>query len=203
MNTMHCIHCGAQLPEGAKFCTSCGRPVQAPTASPVEEPVAEERSAEYEPIEESTQEQEAGETYTPPVNASEGYKAANAQLPPSYSDPNYSSQAKSPYTVPSQSPANSLAIAGFVCSLIFIPIGIGVLTAIAGLVLSIMGLSNAKKMPENKGHGLAVAGTIISAVRIVLSIVIIIALIAFMIRGAGHVGHEIISNWQNYNPYNF
>ena len=25
---MHCIHCGALLPEGAKFCTSCGEPVQ-------------------------------------------------------------------------------------------------------------------------------------------------------------------------------
>ena len=205
---MHCIHCGAQIPDGAKFCTSCGRPVETVPASPIEEPVAEESVANGETIEsgsgeEPVQEQGSAESYTPPVNASEGYKAANAQLPPSYSNPNYSSGAKSAYTVPAQSQANSLAIAGFVCSLIFIPVAIGFLTAIAGLVLSIMGLNNAKKLPENKGHGLALAGAIISAVRIVLSIVIIIALIAFMIRGAGHVGHEIIANWQNYNPYNF
>jgi uncharacterized membrane protein YvbJ len=25
-----CTHCGAQIPDGAKFCTSCGTPVAAP-----------------------------------------------------------------------------------------------------------------------------------------------------------------------------
>ena len=198
---MHCIHCGAQLPENAKFCTSCGVRVQAVPAEPVQEPVAAEEPVISEPVVEPAQ--EASEAYSAPVNASEGYKAANAQLPPSYSNPNYSSQAKVNYTVPASGTSNGLAISGFVCSLIFIPIGLGILTAIAGLVLSILGLNNAKKLPGNKGHGLALAGTIISAVRIALLLVGIIALFALMLRGVGHVGQEIISNWSEYVPYSY
>ncbi len=174
---MHCTHCGALLPENAKFCTSCGERVE---AAPVQEP---------------------SETYSAFENASEGYKAASAQLPPSYSDPNYSSQAKNPYAVPASSSSNGLAIAGFVCSLIFWPFTIGFFTAIAGFVLSIMGLNSAKKLPENKGHGLALAGTIISAIRIALLLIGIILLIVLMVRGIGYAGHEIISNWSDYVPY--
>ena len=198
---MHCIHCGAQLPEGAKFCTSCGERVQAAPVEPVQEPVAAEEPVASEPVEEPAQ--AASEAYEAPVNASEGYKAANEQLPPSYSNPNYSSQAKVNYTVPASPSSNGLAISGFVCSLIFIPIGLGVLTAIAGLVLSILGMSNAKKLPGNKGHGLALAGAIISGVRIVIIIICIIALFALMIRGIGHVGQEIISDWSEYMPYTY
>ena len=29
---MFCIHCGAQLPEGTRFCTKCGKPVKQPSA---------------------------------------------------------------------------------------------------------------------------------------------------------------------------
>ena len=196
---MHCIHCGAQLPEGAKFCTSCGERVQAAPVEPApvvdEEPVAAESFDKPAP--------EVSAAYEAPANASEGYKAANNQLPPSYSNPNYSSQAKVNYTVPASSTSNGLAISGFVCSLIFIPIGLGVLAAIAGLVLSILGLNNAKKLPGNKGHGLALAGIIISAVRIALLLIGIIALLALMVRGVGHVGQEIISNWSEYVPYSY
>ena len=194
---MHCIHCGAQLPDGAKFCTSCGEPVQAVPEVPIQESVTEEVPASSEPV------QETAETYAPPVNASEGNKAANAQLPPSYSNPNYSSEPKAAYTAAVPPASNGLAIAGFVCSLIFVPFGISILTAIAGLILSIMGLNSAKKLPENKGHGLALAGTIISAVRIVLLLIAIIALFALMIKGIGYAGHEFLSNWSDINPYNF
>lgn len=189
-NTMHCIHCGALLPEGAKFCTSCGLPVQAAPAAP-EQPVVEE------PVQETVEEAPQA-----PVNASEGYTAANAQLPPSYSNPNYSSQAR-PTAAPAPSTTNGLAIAGFICSLILVPVGIGILSAIAGLILSIMGLNSAKKLLENKGHGLALAGTIISGVRIALILIGIIALLALMVRGIGHVGHELISNWSEYVPYSY
>ncbi len=189
-NTMHCIHCGALLPEGAKFCTSCGLPVQAAPAAP-------EQSVVEEPVQETVEEAPQA-----PVNASEGYTAANAQLPPSYSNPNYSSQAR-PTAAPAPSTTNGLAIAGFICSLILVPVGIGILSAIAGLILSIMGLNSAKKLPENKGHGLALAGTIISGVRIALILIGIIALLALMVRGVGHVGHELISNWSEYVPYSY
>ncbi len=185
---MHCVHCGAEIPDYAKFCTACGKPVQAPAAE-AEQPEA------AEPVEDAQE----GAEYSSPETASEGYKAANEQLPASYSNPNYSSQAKTSAAAPSNT--NALAIAGFVCSLIFLPIGVGILTAIAGFVMSIMGMSAAKKLPENKGHGLALAGTIISAVRIALILIGFIALIALMFRGVGRVGHEVITNWQDYVPY--
>ena len=198
---MHCIHCGAELPEGAKFCTSCGERVQAAPVELAKEPVAAEEPVTAEPVEEPAQ--EVAEPYTAPVNASQGYKAAQAQLPPSYSNPNYTAQPKVNYTVPASSTSNGLAISGFICSLIFFPIGLGVLTAIAGLVLSIFGLSSAKKLPDNKGHGLALAGVIISGIRIALILIGIVALFALMLRGVGHVGQEIISNWSDYVPYSY
>ena len=188
---MHCVHCGALLPEGAKFCTSCGQPQPVPVNA--EQPTEETAQT----IEDTTD--EAG--YVPPENASTGYKAAAAQLPPSYSNPNYSSQSRAAYTA--SEPSNGLAIAGFICSLIFIPVGLGALSAVAGLILSIMGINRAKTLPENKGRGLAVAGTIISAIRIAILLILLFALLALAVRGAGHVGHEIISNWQDYIPYSY
>ena len=186
---MHCVHCGAQIPDFAKFCTVCGKPQSAPE-QPLEAPVEGE--------------QPGAEAYTTPENASEGYKAASAQLPPSYSNPNYSSASSSAYTGPAASSnTNVLAIVGFVCSLIFIPVALGTLSAVAGLVLSILGLNNAKKLPESKGRGLALAGIIISAIRIVLILIGIFALLALAVRGAGHVGHEIITNWKDYYPFSY
>ena len=186
---MHCVHCGAEIPDYAKFCTSCGKPQIVPTEA--EQPEAAE----------PTEETREGTEYAAPEYASEGYKAANDHLPASYSDPNYSSQSTTVGAASAPSNTNALAIAGVVCSLIFVPVGFGVLTAIAGLVLSILGLNTAKKMPGNKGHGLALAGTIISAIRVVLILIGLVALIALMFRGVGRVGHEIITNWQDYVPY--
>ena len=40
-----CIHCGAQIPDGAKFCTHCGSPVAAPTVNPTPQPQAPARQA--------------------------------------------------------------------------------------------------------------------------------------------------------------
>ena len=35
---MYCQKCGKEIPDGAKFCTSCGAPTQAPVFQPVPEP---------------------------------------------------------------------------------------------------------------------------------------------------------------------
>jgi|GEM_PF-1033154 len=188
---MHCVHCGTLLPEGAKFCICCGQAVQ---------PLPENENEA--PVEEQPASSEAEGSYVGPENASSGYKAAAAQLPPSYSNPNYSSRPKATYAA-SATPSNGLAIAGFVCSLIFIPVGLGTLSAIAGLILSIMGLNAAKTLPENKGRGLALAGIIISAIRIAIMLIFLFALMGLAFRGVGHVGHEIISNWSEYIPYTY
>ncbi len=193
---MHCIHCGAEIPDGAKFCTSCGERVQVTPPAAPQEPFAEEQPA-AEPVQESAQ------PYAAPENASEGYKAAQAQLPPSYSNPNYTSQPAAAYSAASPA-SNGLAIAGFVCSLILLPIfPIGLLSCVAGFILSLMGLSAAKKLPENKGHGLALAGTIISVIRIALRIIFVIFMLALAVRGVGYAGHELFSNWSQYMPYSY
>ena len=195
---MHCVHCGAPLPEGAKFCTSCGKAVDSVIQSPEQEPDLTAPSPCIEHADETSSEQHASSD-----NFSEAYKAANNQLPNSYSNPAYSSQATSSSATSVSQSSNVLAIAGFVCSLILIPLGIGTLCAVAGLILSIMGLSSSKKLPDNKGRGLAVAGIVISAVRIVILFILLIAFIGLMFRGAGHVGHELISNWSQYMPYSY
>lgn len=179
---MHCIHCGAEIPDYAKFCTACGRPVQA-AAQPTAEPA-----------------KDAPEGADTADETAENNTAVNDQLPASYSDPNYySAQGSGTVTAPAAS--NALAIAGFVCSLVFVPVAFGVLTAIAGLILSILGMNAAKTLPENKGRGLALAGTIISAIRIAIILIVLICLIALAIRSVGHVSYEIITNWKDYVPY--
>ncbi|MGN0287915.1 MAG: lectin-like protein [Atopobiaceae bacterium] len=35
---MYCTHCGAQIPDGSKFCTSCGAPVDAADEAPASQP---------------------------------------------------------------------------------------------------------------------------------------------------------------------
>jgi len=66
---------------------------------------------------------------------------------------------------------NGMAIAGFVVSLIsFICCGS---FALIGLILSIVGLVNSKKM-NGEGKGLAIAGIILSSIGIVLSILMFI-----------------------------
>jgi len=64
---------------------------------------------------------------------------------------------------------NGLAIAGFVCSFF---------VQIVGLVLSIIGLSQINKTGEG-GKGLAIAGIIISAAGIILTIIAIFAAVFF------------------------
>lgn len=194
---MHCTNCGELLPDSAKFCTSCGHRVQTVSESPIQENVTADPEPASEPAD------EAVESPAAPVYASQGYTSANAQLPPSYSNPNYSSQPKAAAVVSAPPASNGLAIAGFVCSLILFPVGLGALAAIAGLVLSILGLNSAKTLPENKGRGLALAGAIISGIRIAILLILVFAFLALAVRGVGHVGHEIFSNWKDYIPYSY
>ena len=63
--------------------------------------------------------------------------------------------------------SNGMAIAGFVLSFIF---------PLLGLIFSIIGLNRAKQSPSRKGHGLAVAGIIISSVIMFVNLVIVLCL---------------------------
>ncbi|PAU69672.1 peptidylprolyl isomerase [Bifidobacterium italicum] len=91
------------------------------------------------------------------------YMGGGAPMPPQY--PNYQTQQPQYYAAPS-SKWNAMAIAGFVCSFFF---------SLIGLVLSIIGYSQTKKSGE-RGGDFALAGIIISAVSLALSILACILL---------------------------
>ncbi|ATU20161.1 hypothetical protein BcFMB_03585 [Bifidobacterium choerinum] len=79
--------------------------------------------------------------------------------------PNYQPPQPQYYAAPS-SKWNAMSIAGFVCSFFF---------SLIGLILSIIGYSQTKKTGE-RGGDFALAGIIISAVSLVMSILAIILL---------------------------
>ncbi|KQS17296.1 DUF4190 domain-containing protein [Frigoribacterium sp. Leaf186] len=62
---------------------------------------------------------------------------------------------------------NVLSIVGFILAFVF---------SLAGLIVSLIALSQIKKTGE-RGHGLALAGVILSAVFIILSIVYVVAVV--------------------------
>ncbi len=71
-------------------------------------------------------------------------------------------------TAPTVNETNTIAIVGFILSFFI---------AIAGLICSIIGYKKAKEM-NGTGKGFALAGIIISAIEIVLTVIIYIAVIA-------------------------
>ena len=176
---MHCIHCGDTIPDTAKFCPSCGQRVQAAPQVTVMEPTVV-------PQEESPRADEGA--YEAPVSAPE---------------PGYAyGQAAPTYAAPASAQSNDLAIVGFVCSLILIPVfPIGIASSVLGFILSLIGLSKSKQLPEHKGRGLAIAGAVISAIRIALRIIVLVAMIAFLINSAGYAGENLFENWSEIMPY--
>lgn len=114
--------------------------------------------------------------YAPPVAQSAG-------------QPYYTAAPSSPYVAPYGAPApgqgvNGLALAGLLVAAIGWLIA-GALAGIAGLVMSILGLREAKKR-EATGHpqpgrGLAMGGIIVSSIVLALSVVFFIVYIGFFV----------------------
>jgi hypothetical protein len=82
------------------------------------------------------------------------------------------------YGPPAQ-PTNGLAVTGFVLSLVgFIPY-IGLLSAIGGIIFSLIGMSQTKRTGQG-GRGLAIAGVCISGVILAFYVIaLIIAIVIF------------------------
>ena len=78
---------------------------------------------------------------------------------------------------------NALAITGFVLSLTTLLLG--VLSAIPGLILSIVGLNQIKKTGE-EGRGLAIAGIIISSVLLGFILIFLFVFIIALITTAAY-----------------
>lgn len=75
------------------------------------------------------------------------------------------------YNSPEQKPANGLAIAGFVVSLVSL-VCCGGIFGIIGLILSVVGSSKAKEL-NGSGQGLAVAGIVLGIISMLYFIIIL------------------------------
>ena len=126
---------------------------------------------------------------TPPPT--QPYVAPTHQAPPTYPTaygplPNYGPHANNHYggypAAPgyhggvTQAPNNGLAIAALACGIAawFI---VPVLGSIAAVILGIVALGRIRRTGE-RGHGMAVAGIVLGAVSLVVSVIAIIAIIA-------------------------
>ncbi|PAU68053.1 DUF4190 domain-containing protein [Bifidobacterium criceti] len=91
---------------------------------------------------------------------------------PQYPDQQYPNYAQPQYYNAQSSKWNAMAIAGFVCSFFF---------SLIGLILSIIGYTQTKKSGE-RGGDFALAGIIISAVSIALTI--LVCILVFVLFGS-------------------
>lgn len=204
MSQSFCTECGDKLAESSRFCTSCGHPQGAtatspsnkdehgPLSLPMPEGLPSIRLDEYEGpqraeaitlINRLTSSQRevwvaAGQpdillwpggdfaTWLGAI-APDHYRAAKA------AQPQQANSAPAPLPGPAQ-PSNSIAIAGFVLSIVGIFTFFAVLPAILGLIFGILGASKAREWEvqgeEPKGKGLSIAAISISSVALLISL---------------------------------
>lgn len=160
-----CRGCGNFMEENERVCSSCGTPRG-------EEPKSE-TPPETEPLHGTVPQRAESAPFgeVPPKPEAPAEAASAPQAPPVYG----------PYARPvPQAKTNGLAIAGLICS------GLGLhtcgLTAVAGLILSLLALRQIRERGE-KGKGVAVAGVVIGAVILVFFAVCLLSLSLFADAG--------------------
>lgn len=141
-----CNRCGAIYQDGAPYCPNCG----------AQEPIYEQQA------------------YQPPQQT--GYSQPPVYNPPPVQPPYTPVQPTNPYYVapqPPQPPYNGMSIAGFVLSCVSMVLCCFPITAIIGLILSIVSLPQMTKTGD-RGKGLAIAGLILNGLVILFWIVMLI-----------------------------
>ncbi len=110
------------------------------------------------------------------ASAPPGYAPPPAGYPPAgYAPPGYYPP---PYAYPPPTRTSGMAIAGFVLSLVF--------CGLLGLIFSIMGHNEVKRGGGTvTGGGLAIAGIVISIIRLIIEVIYIVAIVAIASDG-GH-----------------
>ena len=155
-----CPNCGAQYDAGAKFCEDCGTPFEIVKAEPVSAPVQDSFDA---PVNDDSK--FAPPSYEAPQPAAQPYNPQPAAQP--QPAPVYNTQTQ--YQTEPQQSTDGVCIAGLICSLL--------LSGLLGLILSIVGINRVKKSGA-PGKGFAVAGIIISILKMV--VIVIITVIFFL-----------------------
>ena len=183
---MICTKCGAEIPEGAKFCINCGTPAAAEPAPQAEQPVYE---APQQPAYEAPQ-QPAYEAPQQPVYAAAAPQQPQYQQPqyapqqpqyqqPQYQQPTYYAQPQ-PAAGVSGKPALTFGILGiiFACTFYF---------SFLGIIFSAIGLGKAKAFraaagqlygPAKVGKILSTIGLIVGIILTVICLIVVIGLIA-------------------------
>ena len=80
----HCTNCGAQIPDGTKFCPECGQPIPAEPAFTAPQPSEPPVQQTYEPPVQQTY-QAPTQTYAPPTQSGGGGSYAPPAAPPTQS----------------------------------------------------------------------------------------------------------------------
>ncbi len=160
----YCTHCGAPIDDLAKFCSACGQ--ECLQVSPQStQPQSDPYNASEAPVQTDCRQAEPYAGYTQPQAA-----AFNAYRPEAQASAYQSNSAQPPITA--QKRGNWAGIVGFILSICALLICLlpyyGVEIGLFGLVFSIIGICLAKK--RNGKKGLAIAGTVISAVVIAFSL---------------------------------
>lgn len=178
---MICTKCGAEIPEGAKFCINCGTPA-AETAPQPEQPVYE---APQQPAYEAPQQPVYAAAPQQPQYQQPQYAPQQPQYQqpqyqqPQYQQPTYYAQ-PAPNPGVSGKPALTFGILGiiFACTFYF---------SFLGIIFSAIGLGKAKAFraaagqlygPAKVGKILATIGLIVGIILTVICLIVVIGLIA-------------------------
>lgn len=156
---MNCPNCNQPIEEGTKFCTNCGASVAQQTAEVKTEEVKPEQTVEVKTEEVKTEQPAEAKT------ENTGWQTPEQPAPTMTPDTSY-------YEEPKKT-TNGFAIAGLIVSLVM-PLNI------VSLVLSILGLVFGIKKWNSSGKGMAIAGIVISCVKLVISVLTFIVTLIFI-----------------------
>ena len=161
---MFCPNCGTQNADNAAFCAGCGAKLS------VEQPVYEPQQPAVEPQQPVSEPQQP--VYQQPVYQQPAYQQ------PAYQQPVYQQPFQQPvYQQPVTVPGKGLGIAGMVLGIIALLFTccseyISIPCAVIGLILSIVGLSKAKK--AGMKNGCALAGIICTCIALVITTLLLV-----------------------------
>lgn len=157
-----CPNCGAQLPDGTKFCVNCGQKlvVEQPAPQPAPQPVNQQ------PVQQQT---------VPQYQVNDPYyqDKMNQQVPPVI----YGGVQQAPV----QTGTNGMAIGALVCGLLsllssffvcfLIPAFIAFICGILGIIFAAV---SRKKTPTGKMPGMAIAGLVCAILGLITAVIYII-----------------------------
>jgi hypothetical protein len=157
---MNCESCRTEIPEGAAFCPSCGRPTTGTSSYPTNyPPPPPSYPPNYPP---------------PPPSYPPNYPPPPPSYPPNYPPPQYQMQYPPPNVLVANQGTNGLAIASLVLGIIW-------LWGLGSILALIFGLVARKQIDQSngmaRGRGLATAGIVLGIVGIIGAIALIIILV--------------------------